>query len=103
MNNVAWMNPRELPIESENAIEAMRCDAPEKLLHGKIRTGKTRMGLKETIAPMFHHRGMTVGIFRASAVDMRTSIRPDLREICSQAWGKEIKVQGGEDFSYAAY
>ena len=98
MNKLAWMNKAELPLESEVAIAAMRCDAPEKLLHGKIRTGKTRIGLKAAIAPMCKFRGMTVGIFRASAVHMKTSIRPDLRDICSQAWGKEIKVEGGEQF-----
>jgi len=98
MSKLAWMNPKELPLESENAIAAMRCDAPEKLLHGKVRTGKTRMGLKEVIAPMFKYPGMKVGIFRANAVDMRVSIRPDLRDICSQAWGKEIKVEGGQQF-----
>lgn len=92
------MNPKELPLESKNAIAAMRCDTSEKLLHGKVRTGKTRMGLKETIAPMFRYPGMTVGIFRANAVHMKTTIRPDLRDICSQAWGKEIKVEGGEQF-----
>ena len=98
MSSIAWMNPNELPLESETALEAMRCDASEHLLHGKVRTGKTRIGLKKTIAPMFQYSGMTVGIFRANAVDMKVSIRPDLRDICSQAWGREIKIEGGQQF-----
>ena len=92
------MNPNELPLESENALSAIHSPVYEKLYHGTVRTGKTRNGLKETIAPMFTYPRMDVGIFRANAVDMKTSIRPDLREICSQAWGREIRVQGGEEF-----
>jgi len=98
MSSYAWLNKTELPLESETALSALNATEGEVLLHGKVRTGKTRIGLKKTIAPMFKYPGMTVGIFRANAVDMKVSIRPDLREICSQAWGKEIKIEGGQQF-----
>ena len=94
-----WLNPKERPLEKATPIRALSSRDDEVLFHGRVRTGKTRVGLKKTIGYHFQHRGVTSAIVRANAVDMTTSIRPDLRDICAGAWGREIKPYGGAHFT----
>ena len=97
-----WLNPEEYPIESQTALSALRCQAPAVLLHGKVRTSKTRTGLKRLFALHMKNRGMQSAIVRLNNVDMNGSIRKDIRELSKYALTdprSPIRSFGGQNFS----
>ena len=97
-----WLNPAEHPIESPTALAGLRCQAPAVLFHGKVRTSKTRTGLKRLFALHMANRGMQSAIVRLNNVDMNGSIRKDIRELSKYSLTDSrspIRSFGGHNFS----
>lgn len=98
----SWLSPSEFPLETEHAIRQLGNRSYEVCFHGKVRTGKTRLGLKRLFGLHFQNYGMTSGIVRKNNVDMNLSIRPDIRELSRYSLTSEqspIVARGGHNFT----
>ena len=99
---IDWLTHTEIPIESDTALQALSSTEKEVLFHGKVRTSKTRLGLKRLIGLHMKNRGMKSCIVRQNNVDMNGSIRSDIRELCKYGLTDTqapIRSYGGQNFT----
>lgn len=75
-----WLNPKLLMSNSANAEAVFRSTAPELVVDGPARCGKTLTILQKLFHLHFKYRGLRSAIVRTDSVDLTDTIRYDIKE-----------------------
>ena len=95
------MNPEIIPNDTENFYKAMESRASELLLVGPARSCKTLTAIRKVFALHFAYPGLQSAILRSNSVDLKDTIRQDIRFLCRYEFDdprSPIKSEGGIAF-----